>query len=78
MRRRRIVGDEDEMPAKLLVFQGSRYRSARTWAAAYTKFRAARQAWADERGVAEWTLPQSEVNGHCPFDYERFRVSHSG
>lgn len=44
--------------------------SAGAWAAAFSEFRAAREAWAeDHEGVV---LEQYEVNGYCPVDYSRF------
>lgn len=70
MRRRRTVPD-DEVPAELLVFEGFRYRTERAWAAAFVKFRAAREEWAEEHAGA--ALEPYEVDGYCPFDAKRFR-----
>lgn len=68
MRRRRSV---DETPTELFVFEGFQYGTERTWRAAFDKFLAAREAWAQNHGGAE--LAPYEVNGHCPFDFSRFR-----
>lgn len=68
MRRRSEAGTP---PAKLVVFEGRRYRTARTWQIAFDKCLADREAWAQEHEGA--LLPQLTVNGSCPFDYSRFQ-----
>lgn len=70
MRRRRSA---DETPADLLVFEGFRHRTARAWEAAFAEFRAAREAWAEQREGA--VLAPYEVKGHCPFDWSRFALT---
>lgn len=71
MRRRRHPGGE--ATADLFVFDGRRYRTEATWTAAFAEFRAAREAWSQEHDGA--TLAAYQINGHCPFDPERFRKS---
>ncbi len=75
MRRRRYC-DPGEMPQELLVFEGFRYRTDRAWGAAFSEFRSAREAWAEEHEGA--VLAPYEIDGYCPFDGERFRKSGGG
>jgi len=70
VRRRR---NADETPTDLLVFEGFRHRTERAWVTAFAEFRAAREAWSEERGGAE--LAPYEVDGYCPIDANRFRKS---
>lgn len=68
MKRREQQAGRDALPAHLLAYAPDPLSmSAAEWGAGYEAFRAARQRWADDRGMDVADLPSYRV-GDAPFD----------